>query len=305
MMGETLVWLRWLQFIDLGLVFGAALTARLLGRRVASSWGRPVLGLGCMLGLALGAGEFAFILARMAAQPVADLDGEMVSMMLTDTALGWAVMARAAFLMLALGVIALRRDTPLLAVAALGGLATACLAWGGHGAASMGFASVVRLGGDMAHLWAGLTWLGALLLFTALVWSSGANDRTALARLGRQLGGFALIGTVLVGVLVLSGLANLLFLAPPGQWAVMAAAPYGRLLLTKLGLFGAMFVLAGHNRFHLVPALEQAIDPRARHRALAALRRSVTLETLLALGVIWCIAAAGTMDPMGDPMGAA
>lgn len=299
-MGETLVWLRWLQFIDLGLVFGAAFTARLLGQRVASPWGRRVLGLGCVLGLALGAGEFAFILARMAAGPVADLDAETVSMMLTDTALGWAVIARGMFLTLALGVILWRRrNAPLLAVALLGGLATACLAWGGHAAASMGFASVVRLSGDMAHLWAGLTWLGALLLFTALVWSSGANDRTALARLGRQLGGFALIGTVLVGVLVLSGLANLLFLAPPGQWGVMANAPYGRLLLTKLGLFGAMFVLAGHNRFHLVPALEQAIDPRARHRALAALRRSVTLETLLALGVIWCIAAAGTMDPMG------
>ncbi|NKJ01761.1 copper homeostasis membrane protein CopD [Novosphingobium sp. SG707] len=299
-MGETLVWLRWLQFMDLGLVFGAALTARLLGQRVASPWGRRVLGLGCVLGLALGAGEFAFILARMAAGTVADLDTEMVSTMLTDTALGWAAIARGVFLTLALGLILWRRrNTPLLAVAVLGGLATACLAWGGHAAASMGFASLVRLGGDMAHLWAGLTWLGALLLFTALVWSSGADDRTALARLGRQLGGFALIGTVLVGVLVLSGFGNLLFLAPPGQWGAMAATPYGRLLLTKLGLFGAMFLLAGHNRFHLVPALERAIDPRARHRALAALRRSVTLETLLALGVIWCIAAAGTMDPMG------
>nr|WP_256432850.1 copper homeostasis membrane protein CopD [Novosphingobium sp. SG751A] len=292
--------MRWLQFIDLGLVFGAALTARLLGQRCASPWGRRVLGLGCALGLVLGACEFAFILARMAASPVADLDFEMVSTMLTDTALGWAVIARGLFLTLALGVILWRRrNAPLLAVAVLGGAATACLAWGGHAAASMGFASVVRLGGDMAHLWAGLTWLGALLLFTALVWSSGANDRTTLARLERQLGGFALIGTVLVGVLALSGLANLLFLAPPGQWEVMAGTLYGRLLLTKLGLFGAMFLLAGHNRFHLVPALEQAIDPRARHRALAALRRSVTLETLLALGVIWCIAAAGTMDPMG------
>jgi len=148
-------------------------------------------------------------------------------------------------------------------------------------------------------LWAGLTWLGALFLFTALLWRSGIHDRAAIARLGQQLGGFALIGTVLVGVLVISGFGNLLFLSPPGQWGQIAQTPYGRLLLTKLALFAGMFVLAGHNRFSLVPALERADGPATLRPALGALRRSVTLESLLALGVIWCIAAAGTLDPMG------
>lgn len=298
-MSETLVWLRWLQFLDLGLVFGASFAARLLGQRFAVAQARAVLALGCGLGLVLGVLEFAFILARMADSPVRDLDSSLVSMMLTGSALGWAAMARALFLVLALGLLLGQREVPLTLIAGLGGMASACLAWGGHAAASQGPVALVRLGGDMAHLWAGLTWLGALFLFTAMLWRTGIQDRPGLARLGRDLGGFALIGTLLVGVLVISGLGNLLFIAPPGEWGQIAQSPYGRLLLTKLGLFAGMFVLAGHNRFHLVPALELALDQTATRKALAALRRSVTLESLLALGVIWCIAAAGTLDPMG------
>jgi putative copper resistance protein D len=70
------------------------------------------------------------------------------------------------------------------------------------------------------------------------------------------------------------------------------------LLLTKLGLFGGMLLLAAHNRFHLVPALELAGDAASLRSSLRPCR-SVTVESVLALGVIWCIAAAGTMDPMG------
>lgn len=298
-MGETLVWLRWLQFIDLGLVFGAGMSARLLGQRFATGHGRWVLALGCMLGLVLGLGEFAFILARMADTPVGELDPSLISMMLTESALGWALMARGLFLTLTLLLLILRPHAPLALVAGLGALASACLAWGGHAAASMGTEALIRLGGDMAHLWAGLTWLGALFWFTAMLWRATAQDRVALARLGGQLSGFAMVGTVLVGVLVLSGVGNLLFLSPPAQWPEMARAPYGRLLLTKLGLFGGMLLLAAHNRFHLVPALELAGDAASLRSSIAALRRSVTVESAMALGVIWCIAAAGTMDPMG------
>lgn len=291
-MGAMLVWLRWVQFVDLGLVFGAGLSARLLGQRWAFGGARTVLALGCALGIALAGGEFALVLSRMADMPLGQLDPSLVSMMLTGSALGWAAMGRMAALGLALLVLLIRPRAGLAPVAALGAVATASLAWGGHAAASMGGQALVRLGGDIAHLWAGLTWLGALLLFTAQVWTARADgDHAPLAR---GLAGFALIGTVLVGVLVVSGIGNLLFLASPGEWAQMASTPYGRLILTKLALFAGMLALAAHNRFHLVPALEHG-----RTGAIAALRRSVSLETVLALGVVWCIAYAGTLDPMG------
>ncbi|WP_169805745.1 CopD family protein, partial [Novosphingobium rosa] len=108
------------------------------------------------------------------------------------------------------------------------------------------------------------------------------------------------IGGVLVGLLLVSGLGNLLFLAPPGEWPAIAHTPYGQLIIAKLALFAGMFLLAAHNRFHLVPALEQAAQPLARHKALSALRGSISLEMLLALGVIWCVALAGTLDPTGS-----
>jgi putative copper resistance protein D len=83
----------------------------------------------------------------------------------------------------------------------------------GHAAASQGI-GMVRLAGDIAHLWCGLAWL--VMLFTAGLWRLRVADRPGMAQLLRHLSGFALIGGVLVGVLTLSGLANLLFLRRRG-----------------------------------------------------------------------------------------
>lgn len=302
MTGNTLVWLRWLQFVDLGVVFGAPLTACLLGERHAGANWRRALALGCFLGLLFGAASFAFTLARMAGSGIDYLDRSLIVMMLTGSALGWSMIARGIVLTVAM-VLAL---TPLggsgkwlSALAGLGAIAVASLAWAGHAAASQGAVGFVRLGGDVAHLWAGLTWLGALMLFITHLWQARADDHAALTRLTRELGAFSGLGTVLVGVLVASGFGNLLFLSLPGQWLVIAQTAYGRMLITKLALFAVMFLLAANNRFRLVPALETTDGHLARQRALGALRRSITLEGLLALGVIWCIAYAGTLDPMG------
>jgi hypothetical protein len=72
-MGETLVWLRWLQFIDLGLVFGAGMSARLLGQRFATGHGRWVL-VGLYARTGAGSGRVRLYPARMADTPVGELD---------------------------------------------------------------------------------------------------------------------------------------------------------------------------------------------------------------------------------------
>jgi putative copper export protein len=48
----------------------------------------------------------------------------------------------------------------------------------------------------------------------------------------------------------------------------MAATPYGTLILAKLVMFALMFLLAAHNRFHLVPGLERAATGDAQRKAL-------------------------------------
>lgn len=298
-MPDTLVWLRWAQFVDLALVFGAPVTALLLGQRHLGGGWRLMLAIACPAGLALTLSGFAVSMAAMADCAIADLDHAMLMAILCHSALGWSIIARLVGLMTGLGLALFCRRIPAGWLALSAGIAAASLAWGGHAAASQGGIGMVRLAGDIAHLWCGLAWLGALMLFTVGLWRLRAADRPGMAQLLRHLSGFALIGGILVGVLTISGLANLLFLAPPAQWGLMAATPYGMLILAKLVMFALMFLLAAHNRFHLVPGLERAATSDAQRKALLALRRSVSLEMLLALAVVWCVAFAGTLDPMG------
>jgi putative copper resistance protein D len=110
-----------------------------------------------------------------------------------------------------------------------------------------------------------------------------------------------LIGTVLVGLLTICGIANLLYLAPPAQWPLLASTQYGTLMLAKLALFAAMFGLAAHNRFRLVPALEMASGAGSRARAIKALRRSVSLENLIALGFSGAWLSPARSIPLATP----
>lgn len=293
-MAEAQVWLRWAQFVDLALVFGLPFTAILLGERRISRRCQLVLGCACLAGIGIGMLGFLVTMAIMAGSDLKTLDRDLVITMALHSALGWSVLARLGALLI--GLILAVSTRALLPWIAVGGVASASLAWSGHAAASQGNAGLIRLAGDIAHLWCGLGWVGALMLFTARLWRAQSKDHAALSGLLRALRGFALIGTVLVGLLLVSGLGNLLFLAPPGAWSTIVQTPYGRLILTKLALFAGMLLLAARNRFLLVPALEQA---STQQRALSALRSTITLELLFALGVIGCVAIAGTLDPAG------
>jgi putative copper resistance protein D len=134
------------------------------------------------------------------------------------------------------------------------------------------------------------------MLFTAGLWRLRVADRPGMAQLLRHLR--------LCPDRRCSGRRS--DAQRSGQSAVSGARngaswqpPYGTLILAKLVMFALMFLLAAHNRFHLVPGLERAATGDAQRKALLALRRSVSLEMLLALAVVWCVAFAGTLDPMG------
>jgi putative copper resistance protein D len=81
----------------------------------------------------------------------------------------------------------------------------------------MGTEALIRLGGHGPSLgWS--DWLGALFWFTAMLWRATAQDRVAPCTAWWPIERFAMVGTVLVGVLVLSGVGNLLVSSPPAQW---------------------------------------------------------------------------------------
>jgi putative copper resistance protein D len=100
---------------------------------------------------------------------------------------------------------------------------------------------------------------------------------------------------VLVAAIVASGLVNAWFLIGPSGLPQLVGDPYGRALLAKLALFAAMLALAAANRWHLAPALRR--EPG--RTGLAALRRSITAESLAGIGVLALVAWLGTLEPPG------
>jgi hypothetical protein len=78
------------------------------------------------------------------------------------------------------------------------------------------------------------------------------------------------------------------------------SSPYGQLLIAKLGLFGLMLALAAANRYRLSPLLERVHVSGEHATAIAALRRSLFVETCCAFLILALVAWLGTLGPMTE-----
>jgi putative copper resistance protein D len=220
--------------------------------------------------------------AAMAALPIGALDGATVTAVLSATPLGAVLEIRLAAIALALLVIALRLPVRLVALPA--GVALATAAWTGHAGASEGAIGAVHRLADVVHLLAAATWLGALLMLLGAVFGP-----TRPRDLERRLAGFAVTGTALVALLLLTGVVNALVIAGP-SFKLTSAWTFA--LALKLALFGGMLCLAALNRWRLTPALAAGTSGARR-----ALRRSLACEMALGLGVVALVAVLGVLDP--------
>jgi len=113
----------------------------------------------------------------------------------------------------------------------------------------------------------------------------------------RALEGFSLVGTVIVALIVASGLVNSYMLVGPAHVLSLPSTLYGQLLIAKLVLFGVMLALAAANRFRLTPALDQAIKENGTMTAITLLRRSLIFEASAALLILGLVAWLGTLEP--------
>jgi hypothetical protein len=111
------------------------------------------------------------------------------------------------------------------------------------------------------------------------------------------LAAFSTIGTVLVGLIIATGVINLALLVGVDAIPMLGRSLYGQLLLAKIMLFAAMLGCAAINHFRLTPRLGQAADQPATASALAALRRSIAIETALAILVLALVGWLGTLEP--------
>ncbi|MDP3800765.1 copper homeostasis membrane protein CopD [Brevundimonas sp.] len=292
--------LRWLQYSSAVVLFGAPLfllhsfgapaVPNLIQARAALFVAAGVVALGSLAALVAQTAVMAGSLSE-AVRPAS------LSFMVTGTALGMAMAARAGLALLGLAaILAMRPGRALWALTATTGLAVvASFAWTGHGAATDGAGGLVHLTADIVHAAAAALWLGALTALTILLLRRTGPDDLAIHR---ALDGFSGLGTLAVVLLVLTGLVNSWFLVGPARVMEIGASPYGQLLIAKLALFALMLALAARNRFRLTPALGSALaggqDPRP---AFQRLRHSVLAETLAGALLLAVVAVMGTLAP--------
>ena len=300
MLEVAVIALRWLQDSGAVVLLGAPLFL-LYSFRGADSpnlgWARPTL---ILAALVVALGSLAALVAQtavMAGSLSEAVKPASLSFMITGTALGMAMVVRAAVVLLGLvAIVALKPGRVLWGLTVAAGLVVAAsFAWTGHGAATEGPGGFLHLVADIVHAVAAALWLGALVALTILLLRRTAPDDLAIHR---ALSGFAGLGTLAVGLLVLTGLVNSWFLVGPARVAALGTSLYGQLLIAKLVLFALMLALAAKNRFRLTPVFGSALaggeDPR---QALQRLRRSVVAETLAGAVLLAIVAGMGTLAP--------
>jgi putative copper resistance protein D len=168
----------------------------------------------------------------------------------------------------------------------------------GHAAATQGAGAGLHLASDIIHTLAASIWIGTLIVFCMLLFSSSQTSASQSILLN-ALNGFAGIGSALVAILIVTGVVNSWFLVGPNKLNGLWSTPYGQLLLTKVALFLGMLGLAALNRFRLAPALASRLEQDySKVDTLAGLRRSIVLESGIAFVVLGLVAWLGTLAPI-------
>jgi putative copper resistance protein D len=147
---------------------------------------------------------------------------------------------------------------------------------------------------DILHLLAAGAWLGAMLALVLI--ARGLVDEARIRSLAFAVRRFEWVGAAIVLTLSITGVVNYLFIVGPRLDEVLLGT-YGMLLAIKVLLFAAMLALAALNRFHLGPALAQALRDGQHVVAVNALRRSVVVELAMALLIVALVAWLGTLSP--------
>ena len=230
-----------------------------------------------------------------------DIAPDAFSMALFEMSFGTALLIRLAalalFVALGTSILTKRPSYQLVLMTVFGGVALATLAWGGHGVMNEDVKGFVHLGADIVHLIAAGAWIGALASFLLLLSWTPKGGGAEVEQLGRMLNGFAIMGSVIVFALLVTGTINYLMISGLNFGSIFATT-YGILLTIKLVFFLAMLALAAANRYRLTPKLEASIASDNHGPAIAALRDSLVLESGCALLILVLIACLGMLNPL-------
>ena len=247
-----------------------------------------------IVSVASGMAWFAVAAAVMSGLPLTEALGRRtLSQVLAETEFGSVWMLRFG-LAIGLGVLltafgrALRHSgRPRIAHGMLlvAAVYVAALAWAGHAAAGVATEGDVEVLADAVHVLAAGAWLGALPGFVFLL-----RQTNVVAEALRPTRRFSLLGIICVALLVASGTANAWFLV--GDVPALIGTSYGRLLLLKLALFGAMLALAVANRWYCAVRLAEG-DAKAPQ----LIRRNAIAEIVVGMLIVAIVGVLGVTPP--------
>jgi putative copper resistance protein D len=305
--------------IDLGLIIARflhyAATATLAGvsffplyacagaePETLARWRKKLLLAAAVVALLSGLAWFAFAVANMSGA-LADLaDSEVVLSVMRDTGFGivWTVRMIIAVAMVVAATMQVSSRATVGQDLITSFLATgllASLAGVGHSQIEEGWASVLHVTADAAHLLAAGAWLGGLApLGFILLGHARTKPEAGFLDVDGVLLRFSGMGYAAVATLVGTGLVNSWLLV--GSVSGLFQTSYGRILLGKLVFFAGMLALAAANRFWLVPEMEAAsAGPGGRELWRSRLRTHVLGEQALGLLVLLSVSVLGTIRP--------
>lgn len=296
--------LRLALYLDLMLLFGLAVFGlySLRGEERASG---TVLHFGSLLpgtaavGMLLSLAAFVVMTKNMSgASDWAELRPHL-EMMLYETEVGYSWLTRMISLAVVIFVGSQSKRWPtgsLWMVTLAGSIALATLPWTGHGAMDEGARRFWHFAADILHLIAAGGWIGALAAFGLMLSIRRSNSEQLVRVLSRALKGFETAGAFIVGTIIVTGVANYLFIVGPTLLEALTST-YGVLLFLKILLFVCMIGLATLNRFYLSPSLERSVEAGEHSLAATALRKSVVIESTCAVVIVCLVAWLGTLSP--------
>lgn len=255
-----------------------------------------LLGLGAVALNILG---FALLVATMSGTSIDAIDPDFARSILLTAPVGWAFVLRLTVTVLALGLamLALASRTSMLAsVTAFSSVALASLAWNGHGVATEGALAWPHLIADIVHLLAAGVWLGAIACLLYMV----VRPKASLADLiiaQRCLKGFGVVGSIVVALLIVTGMINGFAILGDQSLGPGIGSTYIVLMGSKLALFALMLALAALHRFRLVPAVERATDHADKAMVIRRIRSSMLVELAAAVVILGLVAWLGTLEP--------
>ncbi len=253
-----------------------------------------------LLALLASSLSFHLLLLELGGTPGLKPDPKLVRSLVTGSALGtaWIVRTIALTVMSVAGYLTVRSSSnALLAVLVLtGGVALATLSWSGHAAASEPPLGTLHRFGNSMHLWAAGAWVGSLALFVAFIHAIRRPSTAEVAILQRMLSRFSAAGTLIVLLLVVTGIGNSAMIIGRGGLPAIIDTPYGRLLALKLLAFALMLGLAAYHRWRLTGRLTPADGGVAS--SVAKLKYSMTAEVALGIFILILVGWLGTLDPM-------